>query len=144
MGKKSLLDDIFRRGTIKCLKIFLLILISDYYFVAWLMLAKTPYTIDLLASWSDSYQLSTLVGDVKDRVNTKTFSYPFELGSSSPSSLRCWLGLCVMLLGKAVSSRSASLTPRCILRDTGKLSKQSNEILRSYAYNLSWMSWHTI
>ena len=78
--------------------IFLLFLISDYYFVAWLMLAKTPYTIDSLASWSDPYHLSTFVGDVEERVNTKTFKlkmtlpddkiniYSFELGWSGPSS----------------------------------------------------------
>lgn len=74
-----MLEDIFKRGTIKCLKNFLLILISDYYIVAWLMLAKTPYTIDLLASWSDPYQLSTLVGDVEDRVNTKTLKLKMTL-----------------------------------------------------------------
>lgn len=50
--------------------IFLLILISDYYFVAWLMLAKTPYTIDSLASWSNPYHLSTMVEDVENRVKT--------------------------------------------------------------------------
>lgn len=50
-------------------------MISDYYFVAWLMLAETPYTVDSLASWSDPYHLSTMVGDVEDRVKTRTLNY---------------------------------------------------------------------
>lgn len=38
------------------------------------MLAKTPYTIDSLASWSKPYHLSTMVEDVENRVKTRTLN----------------------------------------------------------------------
>lgn len=43
--------------------------ISDYYFVALLMLSKTPYTVDSLASRIiDGNDLAQMFGDVEDQV----------------------------------------------------------------------------
>lgn len=43
--------------------------ISDYYLVALLMLSKTPYTVDSLASrMIDGNDLAQMFGDVEDQV----------------------------------------------------------------------------
>lgn len=43
--------------------------ISDYYLVALLMLSKTPYTVDFLASrMIDGNDLAQMFGDVEDQV----------------------------------------------------------------------------
>ena len=49
---------------------FTVFLISDYYFVAWLMLAKTPYTVDSLALESDHDHSIKMIADVQHEVPT--------------------------------------------------------------------------
>lgn len=54
--------------------------ISDYYLVALLMLSKTPYTVDSLASrMIDGNDLAQMFGDVEDQVKRQKYkAYKLE------------------------------------------------------------------
>ena len=45
-----------------------LFVILDYYVVAWLMLAKTPFTVDYLESRRDHEQSRAMEADVQQQV----------------------------------------------------------------------------
>ena len=88
------------------------------------MLAETPYTVDSLASWSDPYLLSTMVGDVESQVKTGNLNDADDTMKRrsdlllSPWSLdravRVLMLAGVIVSCSALSSHSTSLTPLCV------------------------------